>query len=192
MTTDPIQRGARFAALYEAHYAVVLAYGRRRSSGSVAEDVAHDTFLVAWRRLDDVPLDSLPWLLGVARRVLANDRRSDARRAALLDRLAQIGNISWADDREADRAAISPRLRAALEDLSPAALEALLLTAWEGLTPSSASKVVGCSQTTFRARLYRARRSLARALRDVPGCDSVSPREEPSRGPQKGVLGDAH
>ena len=40
-------------------------------------------FLTAWRRFDRVPDDALPWLLGVARRVLANARRSAARRPAL-------------------------------------------------------------------------------------------------------------
>ena len=47
-----------------------------------------ETFLVAWRRLDDVPADALPWLYGVARRVLANQRRSADRGAALERRLA--------------------------------------------------------------------------------------------------------
>ncbi len=47
-----------------------------------------ETFLVAWRRLDDVPADALPWLYGVARRVLANERRSAGRRAALEQRVA--------------------------------------------------------------------------------------------------------
>jgi RNA polymerase sigma factor (sigma-70 family) len=167
MPSTLTQRQARFAELYETNYAAVAAYGRRRSSEAVAEDVAHETFLVAWRRLDDIPADPLPWLLRVAWRVLANDRRGRARREALLDRLAQIGNAGWTENGEPDREAISLPLRTALEALSPASLEALLLVAWEGLTPSSAAKVLGCSEPTFRARLFRARRALARALRDA-------------------------
>src|SRR4029450_2647016 len=63
-------------------YPVVRAYARRRAAPDAAQDVVADTFLVAWRRLEDVPEDALPWLYGVARRVLANQRRSAARGAA--------------------------------------------------------------------------------------------------------------
>ena len=161
---DATQRQADFAALYEAHYAAVVAYCRRRSDESTAEDVAHETFLVAWRRLEQVPADTQPWLLGVARRELANARRGQERRQALLDRLAQVDPPASLAGGEADPAQISPALRTALEKLPPAGLEALLLIAWEGLTPAGAAKALGCSQTTLRARLHRARRALARAL----------------------------
>lgn len=80
-------RRARFERLYDAHYAPVLAYALRRSGRTVAHDVAAETFLVAWRRLDDVPVDAAPWLYGVARRVLANERRAEKRRAALAERM---------------------------------------------------------------------------------------------------------
>jgi RNA polymerase sigma factor (sigma-70 family) len=179
MPSTLTQRQARFAKLYEANYAAVAAYGRRRSSEAVAEDLAHETFLVAWRRLDEIPADPLPWLLGVAWRVLANDRRSRQRREALLDRLAQMRDVGGVQSDEPDREAISLPLRTALEALSPASLEALLLVAWEGLTPSSAAKVLGCGETTFRARLFRARRALARALRDS-GLDQADRRANTS------------
>jgi RNA polymerase sigma-70 factor (ECF subfamily) len=48
----------------------------------MAPDVVAETFLVAWRRLDDVPADPLPWLYGVARRVLA--RLSERDRETLM------------------------------------------------------------------------------------------------------------
>jgi DNA-directed RNA polymerase specialized sigma24 family protein len=66
----------RFEGLFRQNYAAVRAYALRRAPHDVAQDVAAETFLVAWRRLDDVPDDALPWLYGVARRVLANQRRS--------------------------------------------------------------------------------------------------------------------
>jgi RNA polymerase sigma factor (sigma-70 family) len=152
----------QFSRLYEAHYAQVLGYARRRSTPSVAEDVAHETFFVAWRRLPDVPGEPLPWLLAVARRVLANDRRSSARREALIDRLASTASIDAAPT--APRAVLSPPIREALLSLPAMSLEALLLTAWEGLSPSAAAQALGCSQVTFRARLYRARKALAAAI----------------------------
>jgi RNA polymerase sigma-70 factor (ECF subfamily) len=80
---------SRFEALYREHYAAVLAYARRRIPGR-ADDVVSETFLVAWRRLDDVPSDGLPWLYGVARRVVADVRRSAGRQQALAERLAEV------------------------------------------------------------------------------------------------------
>jgi RNA polymerase sigma-70 factor (ECF subfamily) len=77
----------RFEALYAEHYGRVLAYVLRRAPAAVASDVVADVFLVAWRRLEQVPDDPVPWLLGVARKTLANERRSGRRRAALVDAL---------------------------------------------------------------------------------------------------------
>jgi DNA-directed RNA polymerase specialized sigma24 family protein len=71
----------RFEALYGAHAGAVLAYARRRTSPANADDVMADVFLIAWRRLADVPRDERVWLLGVARRVLANQRRGHTRPA---------------------------------------------------------------------------------------------------------------
>ena len=77
---------AAFERLFRAHLPAVRAYARRRIDATTAEDVVAETFVVCWRRLDDVPDDPLPWLLGVARRCLANRRRSDDRRSALAER----------------------------------------------------------------------------------------------------------
>jgi len=71
-----------FEQLYRQHAGAVLAYARRRTMQAVADDVVADVFLIAWRRVDDVPAERLPWLLGVARRVLANQRRGEYRGAA--------------------------------------------------------------------------------------------------------------
>ena len=81
------ERRVRFEALFERHHTAVRAYVVRRSAGIVVEDVVADTFLVAWRRLEDVPDVALPWLLGVARRVLADQRRGARRRRSLTERL---------------------------------------------------------------------------------------------------------
>ena len=61
---------------------------RRRIGADEAEDVLAETFLVAWRRRDDVPDDALPWLYAVAGNVLRNRTRAQRRRAALSARLA--------------------------------------------------------------------------------------------------------
>jgi RNA polymerase sigma factor (sigma-70 family) len=166
--TSPIDtgRGRRFDVLFDQHYAAVRAYVARRSAGlSIVDDVLSETFLVAWRRIDAVPVDGLPWLLAVARRVLANQRRGEARRGALVELLA--GMLPREPIAE-PAGEIFDELGQALATLSPREREALLLVAWEGLDPQRAARVVGCAPAAFRARLYRARRQLAAQLEPAP------------------------
>ncbi len=158
-------RGTRFDALFAAHFAAVRAYVVRRSGGAPADDVLSETFLVAWRRLDSVPEDGLPWLLGVARRVLANQRRGEARRAALIGRLADALPRPRVVEPDGE---VFGALGEAIGTLSAPEREALLLVAWEGLEPRRAARVVGCTPAAFRARLYRARRRLAAELTESP------------------------
>src|SRR3954467_2311584 len=70
---------ATFEAAFRAHVRAVRAYALRRTAPEDAADVVAETFAVAWRRWDDAPADPLPWLLGIARRVLANSRRTSSR-----------------------------------------------------------------------------------------------------------------
>ena len=83
------ERRARFQALYEANYESILGYALRRARGADALDVVSETFLVAWRRIDVMPTGetTLPWLYGVARRVVSERQRSGRRRDRLLARL---------------------------------------------------------------------------------------------------------
>ena len=132
-------------------------YVRRRSDAQSADDVVADVFVVAWRRLDDVPEDPLPWLLGVARRTLANSRRSTARDLALKARIAFEQSSHVVQERD-------DAVLRALGVLREPDREALLLVGWEGLEPARAAVVLGVRANTFSARLYRARRRFARAL----------------------------
>ncbi|WP_404821945.1 RNA polymerase sigma factor [Oerskovia merdavium] len=61
----------RFAELWEENVGRVHRYVSRHAEPHTADDVVAETFLVAWRRIDDVPEDSLPWLLVVARNTMA-------------------------------------------------------------------------------------------------------------------------
>ena len=85
-------RDRRFLCLYEAHHRAVYAYFKRRIDSESARDGTVETFLVAWRRIDKIPEGdrALPWLYGVARRVLANQRRARKRRGRLINRLARL------------------------------------------------------------------------------------------------------
>lgn len=149
---------ARLEALFRKHEAAVFAYARRRSTEEESDDVVAETFLVAWRRLDDVPPNALPWLLNVARKVLSTRRRSANRRASLVEKLTAERPVS-AQDPMPDGAALE-----AFDRLSESDREALTLIAWEELTPREAAAVMGDSPVRFRVRLHRARRRLIREL----------------------------
>jgi RNA polymerase sigma factor (sigma-70 family) len=154
----------RFDVLFDEYSPRVYAYVRRHGERPAVDDIVSETFLVAWRRLGDVPDDPLPWLLVVARNTLANQRRTFARHdrvqleTSALERLAS-------SDRPVDEHVIDrSTMLGALASLNPTEREALLLIAWDGLSPAEAADVSGCSTRTFTVRLHRARRRLARAI----------------------------
>ena len=96
-------RAPVFVDLYERAYGDVVRFAQRRA-GTHAEDVAADAFLVAWRRLDELPVDpddARAWLFGIARNVMLNHRRGAERRDALTVRVAQVGP-SLVTDEDAD------------------------------------------------------------------------------------------
>jgi len=161
-------RADRFEGLFRDSYPLLRAYALRRAGPDAAQDVVAETFLVAWRRFEDVPPDPLPWLYGTARRVLANQRRSAARGVALEQRMT--GSV--AVNREADlgdSVADAELLRLALRRLSDRSREALMLVAWEGLDGARAARAAGCSRAAFAVRLHRARAQLTGALASLEG-----------------------
>ena len=148
--------------MFAAHHAAVRSYVVRRAGGGIGvDDAVADTFLVAWRRLDGVPESARPWLLGVARRVLADQRRGLRRRRSLSQQLALASStrIAWEPP-----AQISAELAEALRGLTGHEREALMLVAWDGLTPAEGAVAAGCSAAAFRVRLHRARRRVAARL----------------------------
>jgi RNA polymerase sigma factor (sigma-70 family) len=167
--SDP-QRRERLEELFVKHASAVRAYARRRIDPATADETVSEVFMIAWRRLEDLPSDPLPWLLACARRVLANQRRAGRRRVALTERLTQVGEIRRGG--EFDGVSDRPLARA-LSELSEGDRELLLLVAWEGLEPEQAARAVGCSRRTLAVRLHRARRRLADLLQRIE-------QEEPS------------
>jgi RNA polymerase sigma factor (sigma-70 family) len=164
MAQELDRRGA-FEELFNAHYWAVRAYVLRRGPSASAEDVVAETFLIAWRRLDSLGDDPLPWLFGVARRVMANQQRAEHRRSALAARLREL--VGGESSPWEPLAAMSEELAVAMVRLSPTEREALLLVAWEGLEPARAARAAGCSAAAFRARLHRARRHVTAALAET-------------------------
>jgi RNA polymerase sigma factor (sigma-70 family) len=172
-------RSARFEATFDAHHVDVLAYAMRRVDGrAAAEDVVAETFAVVWRRRDVIPEVPLMWLYGVARKVVANQRRSAKRGVRLRERLAhERGDLL----RVADPALVveaRENILAALSRLSVSHREVLRLVAWEGVDTKAGAEILECSPIAFRMRLHRARRELQRQLE--AGNDDASPAANPS------------
>lgn len=164
----PDERRLRFEEVYAANRGPILGYVLRRTGNPHdAADVLAETFLTAWRRLDDVPPGDQArlWLYGVARRVLANQQRGEHRRSELADRLRAELMTAYQEPEYAGELA---GIAAAFRGLPGADRELLALVSWEGLDNGQAAAVLGCSRNAVRIRLHRARRRLASAIARQP------------------------
>lgn len=153
---------ARLEALYDEHARSVLRYARRRLPREDAEDVVCDVFLVAWRRLDDIPELELAWLLGVARRTVANRLRSERRSGDLLSRVRLHARRSVPD--HAPSVDTGDQISRAFQQLSTTDQDVLRLVVTEGLTSAELGVALGCSTNTASTRARRARERLAALL----------------------------
>jgi RNA polymerase sigma-70 factor (ECF subfamily) len=163
---DDVQQGQqqeRFERLYDAYAHRVLAYAARRLGRVEAEDVVSETFTVVWRRLADVPDDPLPWILSVARRVVANNDRGSRRRALLQQRVRILSGPD-SEHGPRDRTEEQEQVLTALWGLPEKHREVLLLAFWEDLSNQQAATVLGCSAASFAVRLHRARRAIRKEL----------------------------
>src|SRR5512132_3761059 len=139
-TIDRHDAELRFRSVFS-HLGAIAAYARRRGSRD-ADAVAAETMTIAWRRLADVPEDDpRPWLYATARNLLL----ADARRAA-----RDAGPAPEAVSAAPELQELDPALDAALRALSSLDREALLLVAWDDLTPTQAARSLGINPTAFR------------------------------------------
>ena len=157
-------RRQRFEAIFAAHYGDVHRYALRRAEPPLAEEIVNETFLVAWRRFDDVPAEPLPWLYATAAHVLANRRREATRHARRTSAAAAEPPATARDP--AERLAERDAALRAFTALSEPDREALRLVAWERLSLADAASAAGVTRPAFAMRVHRARRRLAAHLRE--------------------------
>lgn len=154
---------SRFADLYERYQRFVASYCARRVSRDRVEDAVAETFLTAWRRLEDVPEGDgeLRWLYGVAYKVVGRQWRSKSRTGRLQEKLEAVGidpvpipeDVVVAGDE-------SRRVRDALQRLSSLDREVLLLAAWEELRHAEIAEVLGIRPDAVRQRFHKAKKRL--------------------------------
>ena len=153
------ERVERFRLLYDVAYPRIMAYTLRRArTREDAYDAVSETFAAVWRRLDDIPDEPrrIPWVYGVARRVLANQYRGADRRARLDERMTAAA--APAPDPDFDH------VHRALDALRPEDREILTLSVWDDLDNDEIATVLGVSPANVAVRLHRARRRLAHHL----------------------------
>jgi RNA polymerase sigma-70 factor (ECF subfamily) len=157
-----------FQSIYHAHFSAIAGYARRRLSPQDAEDAVSEIFLVAWRRLRDIPSEAftLPWLYEVARRVVSQGRRSGRRRDRLLARLS-LERRGLEAEPEAQALAEDPAVHLALARLRPNDRELLRLSEWDQVPHADLARIFNCSTNAIAIRLHRAHRRFAEAVRSV-------------------------
>ena len=163
----------RFELLYQRHAPTIQRYVVRRLGPDAADDIVAETFLLAFRHragYDTARGNVLPWLYGIATNLLGRHRRDEIR---LYTALARTGidpvTAPFTDqvDERVTATAASRRLAQALAGLKAAYRDALLLTAWGGLTYEETAAALGIPAGTVRSRISRARADLRRTLGDL-------------------------
>ncbi len=172
MTTQADQR-SRFESIWRKHRHQVLAYCLRRATSADAEDACAETFLVVWRRIDEIPPGpkTLPCLYGIARKTLSNQTRAFYRRGRLHTKLTNLGMTPAADPmlvvvQSADDKVVTDAVRR----LKPVDREIVMLDVWEGLSRAEIADVMGMTRAAVDQRIHRAYQKLSRAL--VPVLES--------------------
>lgn len=163
----------RFTELFDRYYGEIHGYVARRLGPSLAEDVASETFLIAFdrrRRYDVAYPSARPWLYGIASNLVARHRRAEVRRYRALSRTDATDAVDSHAERVAgrlDARALRGRLAAALVEVADRDREVLLLVAWAQLGLEEAARALGIPAGTARSRLHRARRRMRTALEDA-------------------------
>jgi RNA polymerase sigma factor (sigma-70 family) len=164
----------RFSEIFDRHYTDIHAYASRRLGPSLADDVAAETFLIAFdrrRRYDSAQPSARPWLFGIASNLIARHHRAEVRQYRALARAGAIEAVDGHAERvngRVDAAAQRARLAAALVEIAERDREVLLLVAWAQLSCEEAARALGIPAATARTRLHRARRKTRAALAADP------------------------
>ncbi|MEH0821946.1 MULTISPECIES: RNA polymerase sigma factor [unclassified Micromonospora] len=167
-----------FGAIFDRYYSAIHGYASRRLGRDLADDVAGETFLVAfdhWRRYDTTHDSARPWLFGIASNLIAGHKRTEARQYRALARADQAitadpDSVDGPANRVAvrlDAQAVRGRIAGALAAIAPADREVILLIAWADLTCEEVACALEIPAGTVRSRLHRARKRLRAALGDA-------------------------
>jgi RNA polymerase sigma-70 factor (ECF subfamily) len=162
--------GAAFGMLVRRHIrTATLLAAQLLGDRDDAEDVVQDAFTVVHRNAGtfDAARPFAPWFFSIVRRLAANRRSREARRA----RLMQLFGRSATEETTAPGEIVDARLDGvaalrAMQHLSPMQRACTELTVLRGLSPEEVAAMHGISESTVRQHVFRARASLRAILGD--------------------------
>jgi len=153
-----------FNAVFAAHYTRVLRYVQRRvDDRGAAEEIAAETFLVAWSKRGHVEI-TVPWLYGTAANKIGDHYRRSQRKRAAEAALARRAEEAPEEVSPLDRLALT----SAINVLTAKEREVVMLTYWERLPAKQVAEVVGGSEASIWVTLTRARTKMREHLHDFP------------------------
>lgn len=153
-----------FDEFYRRHYPLVLSVAEHRiGSRPDAEDITAEVFRIAWQYHSENNELTLPWVYTVTRNVIGNEYRRTSRVAALVDRVIQHTDPTAAVTHEGP----SEEIRQHVKNLREQDRELIYMAYWEDLSRDEIAQILGCTTTTVRVRLLRARRSLEKMIREA-------------------------
>jgi RNA polymerase sigma factor (sigma-70 family) len=162
-----------FSTLFDRYFTALHGYASRRLGGAGGDDVAAETFLVAFRqrdRFDPGRGTVRAWLYGIATNLVREHRRVEERgyraHARMAAQPSYSGDVDRADAR-LSAAASRDRLVAALADLRPDDRDVVLLVVWGELSHEEVASALDIPVGTVGSRLHRARKRLRAALDDT-------------------------
>ena len=173
---SPEFRRERFRILYNDLYDDLWRYIQRRSINTEeARDTLSEVFLVAWRRLEDIPAgnEARLWLFGVARNLVKTSWRKRKRSGDLLVRIGSEMSTKGTTDEGLDNSGVL-KIVNALQFLSENDQEILRLLAWEDLSHKEISVVLGCSENAVAIRIRRARVRLMKVLQSEKSFSEIN------------------
>jgi RNA polymerase sigma factor (sigma-70 family) len=168
-----------FGAVFDRHYAVIHRYLMRRAGREVADELAVETFVVAFRRRHTYQVgreDARPWLFGIAANLLRDQWRREQRQLRAWERAATADEAGADAEGQLDRLdaqAAAPVVGRALASLEPCDRETLTLFAWAEMSYDEIAEALAIPVGTVRSRMHRARRQVgailtAHGLGDAP------------------------
>jgi RNA polymerase sigma factor (sigma-70 family) len=161
-----------FESIFERHFASIHRYLHRRAGRDLADDLAAETFVVAFEKRANCEASGsvLPWLYGIATNLLHHSWRSEQRQLRAYTRSSAVRGSEQDDDaaQGAEGAGLDARVARALMAMRPRERDALLLFALADLSYEEIALALGVPVGTVRTLLHRARSTGQRELAAVP------------------------
>jgi RNA polymerase sigma factor (sigma-70 family) len=171
LVASSVREPERFALLYDRYFDDIHRYLAARLGRENADDLAAETFLIAFRRRTDFDASRggalRPWLYGIATNLVSQHRRTERRRLKALGRVRVEYALTGHEDQVASRVtaeALRPDLVRAMQELAPDDRDVVFLSILGGLAYDDIAQALGIPSGTVGSRLNRARKRLRRAL----------------------------